>query len=81
MMYDVIGTAETNIDSFDEVGIPGYVFHSTCRKSFHSRKSGGLGVFIKDTFSNMSLKLRKNVKISCGLDCVNPSFVLIMTYI
>ena len=59
MMYDVIGIAETNIDSFDEVSIPGYIFHSKCRKSFHSRKSGGLGVFIKDTISKYVIEVTK----------------------
>ena len=74
MKYDVIDIAEPNIDSFDEGGIPGYVFHSNCRKSFYSRKSDGLGVFITDTISKYVIEVTEESEYILWTGLCKPFF-------
>ena len=46
--FDILCLAETNIDCYDEIEIPNYVFYSKCRDKFISRKSGGIGVLLRN---------------------------------
>ena len=50
--YDVFCVCETKLDKYDVINLPGYVFHSQCRKQKYVRKSGGLGIFIKQSLSS-----------------------------
>ena len=34
---------------YDDINLPGYVFLSQCRKQKYIRKSGGIGVFVKQS--------------------------------
>ena len=49
--YDLFCVCETKLDKYDVIDMPGYVFHSQCRKQKYIRKSGGIGIFIKQTLS------------------------------
>ena len=40
-----------DLDEFDTINLPGYVFYSKPRKDTGSRKSGGLGLFVKSSIS------------------------------
>ena len=42
MIYSVL-------DKYDDINLPGYVFLSQCRKQKYIRKSGGIGVFVKQS--------------------------------
>ena len=42
---------ETKLDAYDEIKLSGHEFLSQCRKQKCFRKSGGIGVFVKDTIS------------------------------
>lgn len=50
--YDIFCVNETKLDDFDTINIDGYDFLSQCRKQAYIRKSGGIGVFIKQTISS-----------------------------
>ena len=49
--YDLFCVCETKLDAYDEIKLSGYEFLSQCRKQKCFRKSGGIGVFVKDTIS------------------------------
>lgn len=54
--YDVFSISETKLDIFDLIELPGYTFFSQCRKQKYKRKSGGIGVFVKQSlFPHVSL--------------------------
>ena len=46
--YDIFSASETHIDDTDIVDIPGFVFFANNRKQKYKRKSGGIGVYVKD---------------------------------
>ena len=46
--YDIFCVSETKIDKHDIISLQGFTFLSQCRKQRFIRKSGGIGVFIKD---------------------------------
>ncbi|MEW8547180.1 MAG: endonuclease/exonuclease/phosphatase family protein, partial [Candidatus Thiodiazotropha sp.] len=46
--YDLFCVTETKIDNHDIITLPGYNFLSQSRKQKYLRKSGGIGVFVKD---------------------------------
>ena len=48
--HDIACVSETKIDKYDTITLEGYTFLSQCRKQPYLRKSGGIGVFIKDEF-------------------------------
>ena len=49
--YDLFCVTETKLDSYDIVDVPSYNFISQCRRQKVLRKSGGIGVFVKDSIS------------------------------
>lgn len=49
--YDVFSVCETKLDRYDLIELPGYVFFSQYRKQKYIRKSGGIGVFVKQSLS------------------------------
>ena len=59
--FDIFCTVETNLDQYDNVDLKGYTFFGKCRKSFISRKSGGIGLYIRNEFSNSA----ELVSINC----------------
>ena len=52
--YQVFSVCETKLDRYDLIELPGYVFLSQCGKQKYIRKSGGIGVFVKQSFSHIS---------------------------
>ena len=48
--YDLLFISETKLDIYDSISIPKYTFISKPRKQKAIRKSGGLGVFVKNEF-------------------------------
>ena len=50
--YDLFCVCETKLDKYDDINLPGYVFRSQCRKQKYIRKSGGIGVFVKQSLSS-----------------------------
>lgn len=70
--YDMFCVTETKLDSTDIITVNGYTFRSQPRKRRYIRKSGGIGVFVKDSMNKyvelietdsdyvLWLKLRKN---------------------
>ena len=46
--YDLLFISETKLDIHDSISIPNYTFISKPRKQKAIRKSGGLGVFVKN---------------------------------
>ena len=57
--YDILCVVETHLDSTDCVDIPGYVFFSLPRSKAYRRKSGGIGLYVKDSISHY-VKVEKN---------------------
>lgn len=54
--YDVFSVCETKLDKYDFIDLPDCVFISQCRKQKHIRKSGGIGIFVKQRlFQHVSL--------------------------
>ena len=51
--YDLFCVCETKLDKYDDINLPGYVFLSQCRKQKYIRKSGGIGVFVKQSLSSL----------------------------
>lgn len=51
MEYDIFGVLETKTDRYDVISIDGYDYVQQPRKQKYFRKSGGIGVFIKETLS------------------------------
>jgi hypothetical protein len=49
--YDIFCIAETHLDDTDIVDIPGYIFLAKHRKQSYKRKSGGIGMYIKENLS------------------------------
>ena len=49
--YDLFCVTETKVDSSDIIGLHGYKFFSQCRKQRIIQKSGGIGVFVKESIS------------------------------
>ena len=49
--YDLFCVIETKVDSSDIIGLRCYKFFSQCRKQRFIRKSGGIGVFVKESIS------------------------------
>ena len=49
--HDILCVIETHLDQFDCVDIPGYVFFSQPRTQAYKRKSGGIGIYVKDSIS------------------------------
>lgn len=47
--FDIICLSETHLDKFDSIYIPGYQFYSKERKQKYRRKSGGIGILVKNT--------------------------------
>ena len=54
--YDIFCIAETKLDNTDVISVPGYTFLSQHRKQIVYRKSGGIGILVKDSLSS-KLKL------------------------
>ncbi|MCG8113215.1 MAG: reverse transcriptase domain-containing protein [Candidatus Thiodiazotropha taylori] len=50
--YDIFCVCETKLDRYDVIELNGYKFISQCRKQKYIRKSGGLGVFVRNNLSN-----------------------------
>ena len=50
--YDIFCVSETKLDNYDIVSIPNYTFLGQTRKQRYFRKSGGLGVFIKNSIAS-----------------------------
>jgi len=50
--YDVFCTVETNLNQYDKVDLNGYTYFGKCRKKIISRKSGGIGLYVKNEFSS-----------------------------
>ena len=50
--FDILFVSETKLDSYDLIKIPEYTFISQPRKQKYQRKSGRLGVFIKNDISH-----------------------------
>ncbi len=50
-LFDIFGVVETKLDTHDVISIEGYSFLSQIRKQKFMRRSGGIGVFIKDHLS------------------------------
>ncbi|MES9881385.1 MAG: reverse transcriptase family protein [Sedimenticola sp.] len=46
--YDIFCILETNLDQYDIVEVKGYTFYGKFRNTISSRKSGGIGIYIKD---------------------------------
>ena len=49
--YDLFCVCETKLDKYDVINLPGYDFISQCRKQKYICKSGGIGVFVKQSLS------------------------------
>jgi hypothetical protein len=49
-LYDIFCIVETHIDSCDVVNIDGYSFLSKNRMQPYKRKSGGIGIYVKELF-------------------------------
>ena len=49
--YDLFCVCETKLDRYDCIDLPGYFLFSKCRKQKYIRKSGGIGVFVKQSLS------------------------------
>ncbi|MES9879996.1 MAG: reverse transcriptase family protein, partial [Sedimenticola sp.] len=49
--YDIFTVLETKLDAFDIITLPGYTFLSQHRKQKYLRKSGGIGLFVKDCYT------------------------------
>ncbi|MEW8545038.1 MAG: hypothetical protein AB2693_16055, partial [Candidatus Thiodiazotropha sp.] len=49
--YDIFCVCETKLDNYDIVNIPDYTFLGQSRKQRYIRKSGGLGVFVKNSIA------------------------------
>ena len=47
--FDIFCVNETKLDPIDIINVEGYNFLSQCRKQTYRRKSGGLGVFVKQS--------------------------------
>jgi hypothetical protein len=85
--YDIFGAVETKLDIYDVVNIEGYHFINKPRKQKYVRKSGGLGVFIRndivkyvefiDTESEYVLWL----KLKKCLTCTNDDVIIGIVYI
>ena len=50
--YDLFCVCETKLDKYDIIDLPGYTFISQSRKQKFIRKSGGLGVFVRNELSS-----------------------------
>ncbi|MEW8548327.1 MAG: hypothetical protein AB2693_32895 [Candidatus Thiodiazotropha sp.] len=46
--YDMFMVTETKLDLTDIIAIDGYTFHSKPRQQAYIRKSGGIGIFVKN---------------------------------
>ena len=49
--YDINCVCETKLDKYDSIELHGFTFISQCRKQKIIRKSGGLGVFVRNELS------------------------------
>lgn len=49
--YDFICVSETHTDDTDDVDIDGYTFYSKHRAQNYRRKSGGIGIYVRNYFS------------------------------
>lgn len=49
--YVMFCVTETKLDSTDIISVNGYTFRSQSRKRRYIRKSGGIGVFVKDSMN------------------------------
>ena len=48
--YDIIGIQESKTDDTDNIYLPGYTYTEDNRCKMARIKSGGIGLFVKDTF-------------------------------
>ena len=46
--FDIFCVSESKLDKYDDISLEGYTFLSQYRKQHFLRKSGGIGVFIKN---------------------------------
>ena len=46
--YDIFCISETHLDKTDIVDLPGYTFFTKHRLQQYKRKSGGIGIYVKD---------------------------------
>ena len=54
--YDIFCVSETKLDDLDLINLPGHSFVSQVRKQRYLRKSGGIGVFVRNClFRHVSL--------------------------
>ena len=49
--YDLFCVIETKLDDYDNVSIPGYTYCYQNRKQVYKKKSGGIGIFIRNNLS------------------------------
>ncbi|MES9902847.1 MAG: reverse transcriptase family protein [Sedimenticola sp.] len=49
--YDIFCTLETNMGHHDIVDVKGYIFHGKTRNVLTSKKSGGIGIYVKEELS------------------------------
>ena len=55
--YDMICLTETKLDDFDNISIPGFPYLYQKRKQRYLRKSGGIGVFLRNDLSPLFEKI------------------------
>ena len=47
--FDILCCSECKVDDYDEIELKNYTFYSQPRKQLYYRKSGGIGIFIKNS--------------------------------
>ena len=73
--YDILCVTETKTDTSDIISFPNYTYFSQCRKQPFVRKSGGIGIFIKDELANYVTIIESESDYVCWLklskSCLN----------
>ena len=78
--YDIFCVAETKLDAFDVISLDGYIFKGVSRKHFR-RKSGGVGIFVKDTLYESIDILECNNDFSIWFKFKNSNCIFGVLYI
>ena len=68
--YDVVCLAETKLDEADVILLDGYTFISQPRRQKYLRKSGGIGIFVRN---NLSKHVKTITMQSEYIACINIS--------
>ncbi|MES9884481.1 MAG: endonuclease/exonuclease/phosphatase family protein [Sedimenticola sp.] len=56
--YDIFCILETNMSPHGIVDVKGYTFHSKCRNTLSPKRSGGIGIYIKDDILGSTVVLQ-----------------------